>query len=136
MHFATRLHVQAYRIFPNTTLDDIVARLPTSKSDLLQVNGFAEKRYTNFGRPVLQVVRAYVDSTRKVNRSAGRRVTATATSSAAAAAAASLQGEDEAVEVVASMSIEDIVARRFEEAAKTGCMISIDQDGEEQSAFI
>jgi len=59
MFFAERLNVSLYCIFDNTTLDEIVYKLPKTKQDLLDCRGIAEKRFRNFGPAILQVVDRY-----------------------------------------------------------------------------
>ena len=57
--FAKRLNRSHFLIFDDSVLNQLVLRLPSNKQELLQVNGFKEKRYQCFGEPILQVIRQF-----------------------------------------------------------------------------
>lgn len=46
-------------VFDNKTLDDIVAKMPTSQGELLKCNGIGQKRLKRFGVPILQTIELY-----------------------------------------------------------------------------
>lgn len=45
-----------YKIFDNQILEGIITSLPASKEELLQVEGFTEKKYQYFGEDILKIV--------------------------------------------------------------------------------
>lgn len=109
--FAQRLKVAPYCIFDNTTLDEIVYKLPKTKQDLFDCRGIAEKRSNNFGPAILQVVDRYWYQ-QQGKRPAQHR--------------ANSPNDDSPVLVTESLTCEQIVDRRFNEAAMSGEVVSID----------
>jgi DNA helicase-2/ATP-dependent DNA helicase PcrA len=53
--------VPAYVIFPDRSLDEILARRPTSRADLAEIHGLGPSRLERFGAELIEVVRALVD---------------------------------------------------------------------------
>ncbi len=53
---AEKWKTQPYKIFDNQILEGIITSLPASKAELLQVEGFTEKKYQYFGEDILKIV--------------------------------------------------------------------------------
>lgn len=54
-----QLNVKPFYIYTNKTLDSILELLPTSKDELLKVEGIGEKKADEFGEGILEIVRRY-----------------------------------------------------------------------------
>ena len=149
--FARRLDCKPYMIFHDTTLNELVVKLPKNKRELLDISGIGPKKYKSFGGPILQAIAMfaprYCQST-----SAGAPATAstatnnrletkprlTSTQAAAATAASSRvavnhsgleaveSDDDSPVEMGESLSCEEIVRRKFQDAEENGYMIELD----------
>jgi hypothetical protein len=120
--FADRLHVPPYQIFGNATLDDIVYKLPETKQDLLDCRGIAEKRYKNFGPAILQVVGSFSYQQQHQQQ---RKIPTTPRSNTTPSGAEKDSGNSPVL-VTESLTCEQIVDRRFKDAAQSGEVISID----------
>lgn len=53
---AEKWKTQPYRIFDNQILEGIITSLPTNKAELLEIEGFTEKKYQYFGEDILKIV--------------------------------------------------------------------------------
>ena len=49
----------AYLIFNNTTLDDLVLKMPRSEKTMMQIKGIKEKKFEMYGSAVIKVIREY-----------------------------------------------------------------------------
>lgn len=58
---AARRGVELYRVLPNDTLDEIAQKEPTTKEELLDVKGIAEKKYEMYGKDILGMVSGATD---------------------------------------------------------------------------
>jgi ATP-dependent DNA helicase RecQ len=56
---ARRRRWKPYQVFPDATLDAIVATLPGTADDLLAVHGMGPARVAKFGVPILEIVRRH-----------------------------------------------------------------------------
>mmetsp|Transcript_21857 Transcript_21857/g.36098 ORF Transcript_21857/g.36098 Transcript_21857/m.36098 type:complete len:334 (-) Transcript_21857:373-1374(-) len=128
--FARRLEVAAFMVFPNKTINEICIKLPTSKAQLFECHGIAEKKWQNFGDSILMIVGIW--QSQRSGAAAARSRTSTSTlampgvvSSPQDMAAADTNNE-EAVQVGETLSCEEIVKHKFDHATKNGYMISID----------
>ena len=53
---ANELNYKPYFIFTNEELDNIVANMPKTKEELLQINGFGEKKVELYGKDILNII--------------------------------------------------------------------------------
>ena len=53
---AKQIGVNHYKIFHNSTLDDICEKLPTTIEELFDVHGFAEKKIQMYGNDIVKIV--------------------------------------------------------------------------------
>jgi len=59
MEFATQLEMEPYKVFDDATLDDVVAKLPSTEKELLKCHGIAQKRCDCYGGAILQLISQY-----------------------------------------------------------------------------
>lgn len=118
MSFATSLNVEPYRIFNDATLDDITAKLPTTKSELVCCNGIKEKKFRNFGSAILEVTNMY----KRKKAEAGDGI---ANKSFSGSNNANGDESDDDVAVIGTLSCDEIVRRKIEHAAANGYIIEL-----------
>ena len=53
---ATKNNIKPYMIFNNDQLVELVKRLPTSKEELIAINGFAEKKFELYGEDIIKII--------------------------------------------------------------------------------
>ena len=70
-NLAKQQRLATYQIFPNRTLDEIIAKLPTNHSELMQIYRIKERRCKLYGDSILEVVTTYLD---RVNHESGSGV--------------------------------------------------------------
>ncbi|MDR1631283.1 MAG: HRDC domain-containing protein [Dysgonamonadaceae bacterium] len=58
---ATELTVPAYVIFSQKALYELVHFLPTDKKSLLKINGIGEKKITQFGQEIIEIIQEYCE---------------------------------------------------------------------------
>lgn len=51
-----QLNWKPYQVFNNEQLDELVSKLPTTKEELLEINGFGEKKVEMFGDDILKII--------------------------------------------------------------------------------
>jgi len=51
---------EEYKIFPNRSMDDLIRKLPSNNAELMQCWGIKEKRISQYGSAILQVIRPYL----------------------------------------------------------------------------
>jgi superfamily II DNA helicase RecQ len=56
---ALRFGVEPYMFFYDTTLDDLVLKMPQTRAEILKVFGIKEKKYNKFGCAIIAVIRGY-----------------------------------------------------------------------------
>ena len=56
---SNRLRCEAYQIFHNSTLDDLVLKLPKTLHQLRDVSGIGPKKIQYFGTPIVTIVKQY-----------------------------------------------------------------------------
>lgn len=119
--FSQRLHVEPYMIFNDVTLDDIIVKLPTTKSELVNCNGIKEKKFRSFGSAILEVTKAY---SRKENRTGNgpRNINAMLSSSSNLKRD---ESDNDDVEVLGTLNCEEIVERAVKLAAANGQIIEL-----------
>ena len=110
LEFARHLDMPPYCIFENATLDSITVRLPRTKSELLLCYGIKEKRYRNFGEAILAITRSY-NTTQTMGHSCSNR--------------SNTGDDDDTIQVTETLSIEDIVSKRFRDAEENGYLIEL-----------
>ena len=125
--FARKLKVSAFVIFDDKTLDDIVFRMPRSCGELLNCYGIGEKRLANFGLPILQTIAAYRKRKRSISSSPVQRSAPVRKklNMGPANKDAKVNKDDEEICVSETLTIEEIVARRFLEAEQKGEVITL-----------
>jgi len=101
-----------YMIFNNKTLDALVLDLPQTKTELLKVYGFAQKRTESLGRFILPIMREYERTMTQTNHGI---------------AAPKIEAEDDEDEVIfeSHETIEDVVNKIFKAAQERGEVITL-----------
>ncbi|WP_169911132.1 HRDC domain-containing protein [Evansella clarkii] len=56
---AKKENVAAYYIFNNSTLDDIIEKMPSNKKELLKIKGLGKTKAEKYGAGILEIVRKY-----------------------------------------------------------------------------
>lgn len=56
---ATKKGVELFRILPNKVLEDIVRLKPTSKEELISIKGIQEKKFQEYGREIIEMVKNF-----------------------------------------------------------------------------
>ncbi len=60
---ATRKGIEAFRILPNQTLDEIAEKIPTDKDTLCMVKGIKEMKFAQYGKTILSILdNTYVET--------------------------------------------------------------------------
>jgi superfamily II DNA helicase RecQ len=59
MEKATELGVPAYGVFSQISLYEMVHYLPTNPKSLLEISGIGQKKITQFGTEIIEMIRAY-----------------------------------------------------------------------------
>ena len=54
---AQELNYQAYYIFNNNQMEEIIQKLPKNKEEFMSISGFAEKKYEMYGEDILKIIR-------------------------------------------------------------------------------
>ena len=59
---AARQGVPAYVIFSDATLQDMCARLPSDKEEMLEVSGVGDAKFARYGEAFLKEIAAFIDA--------------------------------------------------------------------------
>lgn len=110
--FAAKLSCQHFKIYSNDVVDELVQKLPQNNAQLLSVKGIGDKKVQSFGSAILTVIKQHL--TQKHPQST--KITAFFQTK---------KGPQD-VTVVETLSCEEIVARKFDEAEKNGYIIEVD----------
>lgn len=121
LHFARRLNVPAYIVFHDTVLDQLTAHMPQNQSEFLAIHGMGPKKYQSFGEPILQVIHQFRTSLSPKSESP-RGSSKKRTKSGPAVGNHDPGDEFATVEM---LSCEEIVRRKFQDAASNGYVIEI-----------
>jgi hypothetical protein len=134
--FARWLKVAPYRIFPYAVLTELLLHMPTTKHEILKIKGIKEKRYQNFGEPILEVIQNYRlrqerEETTLLSLSTNPPYAAAVpprvdTNKESAVLADEEDDEEEAVQIEGALSCDEIVSRKFAHAAANGYVISLE----------
>jgi ribonuclease D len=111
--FARRLHVPAYCIFSDKVLNEIVAVLPGTKNQLLNIPGIGPAKLQNFGTPILSTIRQYKNNHRKQRQ--GQRKTDSDSDN----------NYDDDIVIRQTLTSEQLVQQKFDHAAANGYIIEI-----------
>jgi len=111
--FARRLRVPAYCIFNDKVLNEIVAVLPGTKNQLLNIRGIGPARLQNFGTPILSIIRQYKNNHRMQRH--GQRKTDTDSDNR----------DDDDIAIGQTLTSEQLVEQKFDHAAANGYIIEI-----------
>ena len=60
---AQKKGVDLFRILPNKVLEDIVRLKPTTKEELISIKGIQEKKFQDYGREIIEMVKNFSDAT-------------------------------------------------------------------------
>lgn len=125
--FARRMGYEPCIIFHNSTLEDLVVKMPKDKLELLAVTGIGPKKCENFGDPILQLIRQYKTQAAVADKmSRARPINAAASLGVVVVEDGSSDEDHDAVELAETLSCEQLVNQKFEHAAANGYVISID----------
>jgi ATP-dependent DNA helicase RecQ len=58
---ASRVNMPAYIIFHDSTLEDMIRKMPTSKMQMLEVSGMSMTKYENYGYEFLELIQKYLN---------------------------------------------------------------------------
>ena len=137
--FASYQNCDPWRIFPNKSLSEILARLPRDEQELVACWGIKEKRLRQYGGAILAVVGSYL-SDEGIHQTTSNSIgcilkakpgTPTRGGTEGASSAVSPSGiegsADDDIEVQSgpTLSVEEIVARRVREAKARGEVFEI-----------
>ena len=126
--FAEELGVEPFRIFHNTSLDQLVEKMPQTNAELMEIWGIKERKVECFGSAILAVIRQYLrDHPTATPVAAPPRPTKRRKKTKRAA----VVEEDDSIDVGETLTCEQIVQRKFEEAKQNGYVISVDDEGDE-----
>ena len=109
---AHRFDYPPYMIFHDTTLDQLVLEMPRNQNELLKIHGIGPKLCQQFGHVLLQVIRQY-------------RATTSTIPFATAFNDTDNNDDDDPVQVVQTLSVEELIQQRFAQAQESGQVISI-----------
>lgn len=116
-----------YKIFQNKCLDDLVANLPQNRADLLKCWGIGRKRAQQYGSTILATIRPFLASSRAAGTRTPQRAAntirpsvAAAAPSAAARAHVVVDDSDDDIVAGPTLSVEELVKKRMEEARARG----------------
>lgn len=131
--FARRLGYSPFIVLQDSTLEDLVVKMPTSKPALLNVHGIGTKKCQSFGDPIIRLIFQYKRQVASVERetvrsSKSRTVTnkKSGSSKADAVALESDNEDDDCLEVGETLTCEQLVNQKFQHAAANGYVISVD----------
>lgn len=129
---------EEYRIFPNKSLHELIARLPRNRAELMMCWGIKERRCDQYGGSILAVIdvalrgeRGSRGGSRPVPPSPGSNRSPTAghrSSKAARNLALALSDDDDdddEIETGPSLSVEEMVRQRVREAEARGEVFEI-----------
>ena len=119
---------RVYKIFQNRTIDELVSNLPQNQAELLKCWGMGIKREQQYGETILATIRPYLARSRAASartppqRAANtvRPSAAAASSSAAARAHVVVDDSDDDIVAGPTLSVEELVKKRMEEARARG----------------
>lgn len=118
---------RVYKIFQNKCLDELVANLPQNQAELLKCWGIGRKRAQQYGSTILATIRPYLASSRAAGTRTPQRAAnavrpsvAAAASSAAARANVVVDDSDDDIVAGPTLSVEELVKKRMEEARARG----------------
>ena len=119
---------RVYKIFKNKCLNELVAKLPQNRADLLKCWGMGIKREQQYGETILATIRPYLARSRAASaltppqRAANtvRPSAAAAASSAAAQAHIVVDDSDDDIVAGPTLSVEELVKKRMEEVRARG----------------
>jgi HRDC domain len=57
--FAQRLKYAPFLVLPDSTLDELVIKMPRTKEEFMAIKGVGPKKYQSFGEPFLQVINLF-----------------------------------------------------------------------------
>jgi superfamily II DNA helicase RecQ len=60
-NLAKQQNLAPYQIFPNRTLDELIAKLPRNESELMQIYRIKERRSELYGDAILRVINTHLD---------------------------------------------------------------------------
>lgn len=133
--YAQRHDYADYKVFHDTTLDDLTIKLPRNQSEMMHIYGMGETRFRNIGEPLLQVIKKYLADEERSNRKASysqranntaRQTTSLKTSTDDSEDNAS--NSDEEIVMGKTLTVDEIVNQAFAEAEAKGDIIIFDDD--------
>ena len=110
--FASRLAVPPYFIFHDSVLDEIVEEMPTNKDELLRVKGIGPKKFESFGLSILLIIGSY---RRSLNINGSKQKKSKGIE----------EDDEEDIVVEKSLTVNEIVERRFLKAKQKGNVIEL-----------
>ena len=124
--FASELDVEPFYIFHNRSIDELVAKMPTTESGLLEIWGIKQRKVETFGDAILTVIKQYK---RRQNPSMAATMggsTARGKKVKQRNAFETNDGDDVDIALGETLTCEEIVQRKFEHARENGYVISVD----------
>jgi HRDC domain len=139
-HLANRQGVPLYMVFSNATLEELVVRMPTNDAQLLSVNGIGPSKLHSYGGPILALIQKYAERL-LLSQASIKAERKPAARSLAHSAATDIAGDDSdsdgddggdgddrddgPVEMGKTLTSEELVNQKFEQAAANGNVISL-----------
>lgn len=107
--FAEKLSCQVMKVFSDDVITDLIEKKPKTEVDLLKIKGMGPHKVKAFGSALLEAMRQSRQTNSKITSFFQPK-------------------KKDAVQIVANLSCEEIVARKFKDAENNGYMIQIGLD--------
>lgn len=127
--FAQLQGCEAYKVFPNQSLHELVTKCPQNQAQLLKCYGIGKKRAAQYGSTILATIRNCLAGWKATTqRATTQRRTHNVSSTAASASSAAAQAhggavdddDDDIILVGPTLSVEELVRKRMEEVRARG----------------
>ena len=125
---------EEYKIFPSRSIDEIIQKLPSNRSELMQCWGIKEKRFAQYGSAILLVVEPYLaqnNNSQQFQQQQHYQQHHQQQSQQQQQQHNQQQqvdnsdSDDEEVEITRQLTVEEIVAQRVREAEARGEVLEI-----------
>jgi len=123
--FAEQQGCEEYKVFQNRCLQELVANCPQNQAELLKCWGIGKERAAQYGSTILATIRPYlaggkITTQRATTQRSTHNVSSAAASAPSAAARAHESDVDDDILVGPTLSVEELVRKRMEEARARG----------------
>lgn len=123
---ARRLNHEAYKVFPNRTLDALVEALPCNEAELIKVHGFGPKKTSSLGPFILPVINAYMTGRNNATGTTNSKPLPSSPGCVTKFTNSNVVTKDEEVVFESEISIDEMINRKIREAEERGEVIVLD----------